>query len=285
MKNIIVTGARGLLGSHLVDLLARDHRVFALGRGAPEQAEGNVVPIVADLSRPLDAGLLPERIDSVVYLAQSRRFREFPEGAADVRQINVDQPLALIEAARQRGAGAFVYASTGSVYAASDEPLREESPLGASGFYAASKRAAELLLEPYEALMSVAALRFFFIYGPGQKSDMLIPRLIGNVREGRPVTLQGESGLILNPIHARDAARAVAAALDLPRGGVINVAGPESLSIRELCDLAGRKLGRDPVYEVDAKASAPRLAADISRMKALLGEPTIRFEEALAELV
>jgi nucleoside-diphosphate-sugar epimerase len=284
MKQILVTGAQGLVGAHLVPMLAREHCVFALGR-SPGNTQENVTPVVVDLGAPLDLALLPERIDAVVHLAQSRNWRDFPGGAADVRAINVDLPLVLIDAARQRGATAFVHASTGSIYAPSSETLTEESPVSASGFYAASKRAAELLLKPYEALMAVTALRFFTVYGPGQRSDMLIPRLIDNVRAGRPVTLQGQSGLVMNPIHAEDAARAVIAALALTTSETINVAGPEEVSIRNICEVAGAKLGNAPNFDVAADAPAPRMVADISRMTDLLGAPTVRFADSVAALL
>lgn len=286
MKTVLVTGAGGLLGRRLVSLLAPDHRVVALSRDAAAHwPEPNVVPLSADLSRPHDSAILPERIDAVIYLAQSPRFRDFPGGAADMRQVNTDQPLALVEEARQRGASSFVYASTGSVYAAALEPLREEGPAPATGFYAASKMAAELLLRPYGALLNVALLRFFFIYGKGQKRDMLLPRLVDSVRDGRRVSLDGEQGLRFQPLHVTDAAVATRRSIDLEGLNTINVAGPEILSIRSVCEAAGRALGSTSSFSV-SPSSAPRdLIADTSRMQELLGAPTIRFEQGLPDIL
>jgi UDP-glucose 4-epimerase len=284
MRHILVTGAQGLVGSRLVELLAPEDRVYALGRGTAVSASANVVPIVADLSKPLDPALLPPRLDAIVYLAQSNRFREFPDGAADMFQINVAQPLALAEHGRRAGATRFVYASTGSVYAASDAPVREDGPAPADGFYAASKRSAELLLRNYAPAIGVALLRFFYIYGRGQKSDMLLPRLVGNVRDGRTVTLQGEDGVRIAPLHASDAAAACIAALDLEGANIVNVAGPEALSLRRVCEIAGERLGRAPEFEVKP-GSGQSLLPDISLMAELLGPPRIRFEEGVADLL
>lgn len=281
MKTVLVTGAQGLLGSHLVPLLAEKYRVFAVGRAPTQIEKGNVTVVAADLAQAMDTRLLPDKIDSFVYLAQSSRFRDFPGGAADMRQINLDQPLSLIEEARQRGASAFVYASSGSVYAPSGDPLTEDAPTAASSFYAATKLAAEQLLHPYDELMNVTALRFFFIYGPGQRPDMLVPRLIDNVRRGGAVFLQGAEGLSFNPIYADDAARAVAAALELNRGATINVAGPEEVSLRKFCDLAAHALGTTAKYEVSG-TQAPRVFADIGRMELLLGPPSTRVADGIA---
>lgn len=273
MKKTIVTGAGGLLGSYLVPLLSSDAEVIACGRDT------------LDLSRPLDAGSLPDKVDSVFYLAQSNRFREFPEAAADVFQVNTAQPLAMLDYARRAGASHFIYASTGGVYAPSNAVIGEDSALASGmGFYPASKRAAEILAEAYAPHMTVVILRFFFIYGAGQKSGMLVPRLVASVRDGQPINLQGEDGLRINPVHASDAARATAAAATLESSTTINVAGPEELSLRQMCETIGARLGKTPEYKVEPGAS-PRMVAATDRMGALLVPPTVRFEEAVQELV
>lgn len=285
MKTVLVTGAGGLLGRSLVSLLARDHRVVAVSRQAGAHDDSNVEPFAADLSQPVDPRGLPERLDAVVYLAQSPRFREFPAGAPDMRQVNTDQPLALLELARERGATAFVYASSGSVYAPGPRPIQEDDPAPADGFYPASKRAAELMLAPYGALMNVALLRYFFIYGPGQNRRMLLPRLADMVRDGQTVTLQGEEGIRINPIHVDDAAAATAAALDLAGTNFVNVAGPEVHSIRNICELLGAAIGRSPRFEFDRTATPQHLVADTSRMERQLGRPTKRLADAVEDLL
>ncbi|HEY5723638.1 MAG TPA: NAD(P)-dependent oxidoreductase [Allosphingosinicella sp.] len=288
MNNILITGAGGLLGSHLVPLLAGRGQVFATARSVrPETVDARIVPL--DLSREIDLSALPAKVDSVIYLAQSSRFREFPDAADDILAVNVAQPIALLDYARRAGARNFVYASTGGVYGSGDNPLVEDSPAPPPGqtlgFYPATKRAAEILAEAWSPYLNVAILRFFFIYGAGQKRDMLVPRLIDSVRQGRPVTLQGEDGLSINPIHVSDAAIATAAAAALERSATLNVAGPEVLSLRGMCDIIGRKLGREPAYETQPDRKPADLVADISAMRDLLHDPAVRFEEGVEDLV
>jgi nucleoside-diphosphate-sugar epimerase len=288
VKSVVVTGARGLLGSHLVPLLAASATVHAVGRPgtAGESFAANVKPLPLDLSRPLNAAALPARVDTVVYFAQSSRFREFPETADDIFQINTAQVLAMLDHARRAGARNFVYASTGGVYAPSADPLTEESPLARPmGFYPASKRAAELLCESYSPYMNIAILRFFFIYGHGQSREMLLPRLVDSVRDGRAISLQGDEGLRINPVHASDAARATVAAATLEHSATINVAGPEVLSIAGICERIGNRVGRAPVFDRDPSAFAPALIADTTRMGNLLAAPTCFFNEGMEDLL
>lgn len=275
MKKVLVTGAGGLLGAHLVPVLQREGmEVIVASRD------------LLDLSRPLDSSSLPAEVDAVIYLAQSSRFREFPDAAEDIFQVNTAQALALLDYARAAGATNFVYASTGGVYAPSDEPLNESSTLQSPmAFYPASKRAAEILIEAFASFMKIVVLRYFFIYGRGQKREMLIPRLVDNVLNGRAVTLQGEEGLRLNPVHAMDAACATAAAVGLDRSAIVNVAGPETLSIRAMCEIIGSKLGRAPVFEVQPDQKPGHFIADTERMSALLGAPSRCFEDGIVELL
>ncbi|HWT11304.1 MAG TPA: NAD(P)-dependent oxidoreductase [Allosphingosinicella sp.] len=287
MRNVLVTGARGLLGSHLVPLLAGSCRVFALDRPGRKAAPG-VTAIGADLSRPLDVAALPPRLDAVVHLAQSRRFRDFPEAAGEIFQVNTAQLVALLDHCRRVGASHFLHASTGGVYARSDEPLTEASPLagpGALGFYAATKLAGEMLARSYAPFLTILSLRFFFLYAPNQPPPMLVPRLIASVREGRPVTLQGPEGMRTNPIHAADAAAAVAAALDVPQSAAINVAGPDILSIRAMALTIGERLGVEPLFEQADEAGPTDLIGDTTSMRRLLTAPQRRFADAVGELL
>ena len=281
-----MTGARGLLGAHLVPLLADRFELFALERLGGGPMPG-ATPVAADLSRPIDVGALPPRIDAVVHLAQSSRYRDFPGGAGDVFQVNVASLAALLDYARGAGVRHFVHASSGAVYRRSSEPLAEDSPTAAPdalGFYAATKLAGELLAQSYASEMTVASLRYFFIYGRGQRSGMLVPRLVESVRSGAPVALQAADGIRINPVHALDAAAATAAALDLDDSATVNVAGPEILSIRAMTEAIGDELGIAPRFE-SSEGEPGDLIGDTTRMRTLLTAPERRFRDQVGELL
>src|SRR6202020_2899336 len=104
--------------------------------------------------------------------------------------------------------------------------VREDASPRPGNFYAVSKLVGEQVVDQFRDVLTVASLRFFFIYGPGQR-NMLVPGLMETVRSGRPVPIAGDQGIRINPIYVDDAAAAVRGALQLDESGVFNVAGPE----------------------------------------------------------
>jgi len=284
---VVVTGARGLLGSRVVAGLAGRHEVVALVRRAPEPGQADGVRwVVHDLSRPVLPPDLPAHVDVVVHLAQSRHFRSFPEQALDVYGVNVTSTTLLLDWALAHGAHQFVLASSGSVYDPGPAPHVEDEAVALGGrpsYYAASRLAAELLARAYGDRLVVTVLRPFFMYGRHQGDDMLLPRLVESIRAGRPVTLDGADGMRFNPLYVSDAAAAVQAALALEQSCVVNLAGPEILSIRQAADVLGAQLGVRPVFENRLDMTPTDVIGDVSRMTVLLGAPHTTLAHAAAD--
>jgi UDP-glucose 4-epimerase len=250
---IVVTGAAGFVGRHLCTALAGEgHDVVACHRpGAPPPPMNGVTWTAVDLSDPRSALPGADVVDAIVHLAQSRHYREFPRQASEIFEVNTSATLRLLEYGRARGASRFVHASTANVYAPARRPLDEDARLGASSFYAASKRAAELLVESYRALLGAVVLRFFTIYGPNQHG-MLIPNLIARVRGREPITVQGRGGLPVSPLFVADAVTAIqAAVLEPARAGfeIFNVGGAEMLTIKDIGEAIGRALASPVRFE------------------------------------
>lgn len=283
---VLIVGASGLLGRCLAGLLREGHEVFALDRDAGT-FHGREHPrarfIQADLS-VFDPSGLPPGVDAVYYLAQSRRFREFPAGAMDMFEINVHAPLRIAEWAADSGVARFHYASTGGVYENREGPIPESATVNVRremGFYAGSKVSAELLLANYASRFeSFCIIRPFFVYGPGQDEGMLIPRLIRSVSDGREIVLHGEEGMRINPIYVQDAARACGRMLDLTGDHLFNVAGTEVVSIKALALRIGEACGREPAFRHEGEGR-PGLIGDISRMQEMLHRPEIDLREGI----
>jgi UDP-glucose 4-epimerase len=260
--NILLTGAGGLIGRHLLMSAQGPDRIWALSRSATAQP-GTAQAIVADLADPSFVDRLPRSIDTVVHLAQSSAYRDFPDGAVDVFDVNVGSTARLLDWGRRIGIERFVLASAGGAGRATDTPL---------AYYLASKRSAELLAGGYRSCFDVVTLRFHFVYGRGQRPAMLMPRLIDSVRSGRAISLSGADGIRITPTHVSDAVTAVMGAVRVSGSHAIDVGGPEVLSIRAIASTIGRKLGIPPVFHPDDRP-ADDVIADLSAMRALLGAP------------
>lgn len=284
----LVTGASGLLGRSVCRVLNdAGHKVFGVLRPGSNVEGIGCQPVAADVTDPGWIGQkLPRRIEAVVHLAQSRRFRDFPDGAADVFGVNVNATAQLLDYAVRSGASHFIYASSGGIYRRGEAPLTENAPLdppGDLGFYLGSKAAAEILVQSYSSLLNVVILRPFFVYGPGQKRDMLIPRIFDSVRDAQPLRLDGDSGLSINPIHVDDAAIAVSRAISLSEGAVINIAGPETLTLREIALAFGEHIGREPIFEPTGEPNRSLLGS-IDLMCDLLHAPQRRLRDSVGDI-
>jgi UDP-glucose 4-epimerase len=284
---ILITGATGFLGSRLVARLRLDHEIWAVTRSEPDALAG-VHWIVQDLAANVWDAALPQEIGAIIHLAQSPLFRDFPESAAAIYAVAAGATMRLLDWSWRAGARHFILASTGGLYGSSERPVRESDPLpemrSQLGLYFAAKRASELLVTQYAGEMHTAILRCFFVYGSGQAPQMLMPRLVDNIRSRHPVYLHGEDGIRINPIHVDDAVLAIERCLALDESRVFNIAGPEVATLREIALVIGRRVGETPVFTVDNTVTPNHLVADIQRMSSALGAPRIGIETGLAEL-
>jgi UDP-glucose 4-epimerase len=283
---ILVTGGAGFVGGALVRRLMPEHELFCLVRkdGAlPDHP--HVHSILQDLAAPLVADRLPATVDAVVHLAQSRQFRKFPEQAQDIFKVNVDSTAQLLDYARRARARAFVLASSGGVCGYQPKPIVETDFPEPNNFYLASKYASECLVNAYSDHFAAVVLRYFFVYGEGQRG-MFMPGMVERVLKGEPVLLSGKTGITMNPIYVSDAVEATVRALDLTRQETVNVAGAEITTILDLAELIGTITGRKPVYRHEPEKGPMKMVAGIEKMKLKLGvAPTVPLKDGLARLV
>lgn len=288
MKKVIITGASGLIGSRLVKLLSHDYEVHALSRSKVVQSDSNIISYAVDFDREIDYSFLPQDADAFIYLAQSDHFRDFPEKALNIFQLNTAQVLKSLDFSRNTKVKNFIYASSGGVYGFPEEGVSERVAIPASGnigFYLSTKLCTEILAENYAPFMNIAMLRFFFVYGAGQKRSMLIPRIVDSIKNDAIITLQGENGIKINPIHVSDAAKAIQASLNLKGCHRINIAGPNVLSLREISHIIGKSLGKTPRFNEIASTAPGNLIADIGRMQEILTSPIITFDQGIVDLI
>jgi nucleoside-diphosphate-sugar epimerase len=271
-----------------VPLLRERWRLFLLARRPDIPGGENIQTIPCDLAQEWNTGAFPEKVDAVIHLAQSELFREFPLYAERIFKVNTSSTLRLLEYARLTQVKTFVLASSGGIYGYGDEGFREDESITAKGdlgFYLGTKLCAEVIAEKYSPFMNIVILRFFFIYGPGQRAMMLIPRLVQTVKEGQPIILHGREGLKINPTYVTDAACAVCRSLELRESHKINIAGPEVLSLRQIGQQIGEVLKREPIFDVQENIKPQHLVGDIKKMTHVLGPPVVRFREGIAQYI
>ena len=281
---VLVTGGSGFVGRYLVPALARTHDVICVLRD-PSSAVGmdQARVIQADLTDPHIARRLPEQMDVVVHLAQA--YLSFPDHAADLFLVNAASTHWLAEYARGSGVSRFVLASSGSVYRPAAGPLREDAVTVPPSYHPTTKLISELVLHHYAPYFPVAVLRLFAPYGPGQV-DRLLPRMIESVRSGVPITLSRGGEPRINPIYITDLVRVMCQAVEGAEAYTINVAGPETASIRDLAEMIGRHVGRSPVFDEHDGPTPGDFVADTSLMHRLLAvDQLVPLDEGLRATV
>jgi UDP-glucose 4-epimerase len=188
----------------------------------------------------------------------------------------------------------IVYASSASVYGEPETlPMGEDDQLDPLTPYCVGKLAGEHLLRFYERQtgLSWLALRFFNVYGPGQKTGAyytsVINHFVDRVKKGEPPIIDGRGEQSMDIVHVHDVALAVVAALEAKGSGVpINIGTGISTTVAQLADIIVKAIGSDVVPQFRPRdVLVSRRAADIVRAREVLGwEPTIPVEDGLAEL-
>jgi nucleoside-diphosphate-sugar epimerase len=300
--NVLVTGAAGFIGSRLSRrLLERGDKVTAIDcltdfyprrikkrNLAPLLDEPNFRWIDADLNdAPL--GRILKGQEAVFHLAAQAGVRDSWGKSFDVYiRHNIAASQRLLEAAKGRPLKKFVYASSSSVYGLTpDLPMRETSPLHPLSPYGVSKLAAEDLCFLYWKNYGVPAvsLRFFTVYGPGQRPDMAFHKFLKAILEGREITVFGDGRQTRDFTYVDDIVTANLAALDRgPAGEVYNVGGGHRERLDALFSVLERVCGR-PVrlrFAEVQKGDVLHTAADISKAVRDLGfAPRTGLEDGL----
>jgi nucleoside-diphosphate-sugar epimerase len=101
---------------------------------------------------------------------------------------------------------------------------------------------------------------------------------------GEAITLDGPEGIRTNPTHIVDAVDGLAATLNLSGHHVINLAGPQALSLREIGQAIAAEVGREPLFTVREEQAPGNLIGDVTKARALLGVPRVRFSEGIVEV-
>lgn len=286
---ILITGASGFIGRHLVNKLSERQNavIYALNRSPMDEGKKNFIPIQADLSANEWTKALPHHVDIVLHLAQSRRHRDFPDGAEDMVRVNVLSTLQLLEWSRINKVKRFLFSSTGNVYKSEDKMLAEGDVCEPISMYAATKLSAEHLIRQYSIYYQTVVLRIFGVYGPGQVK-MVIPDIIYRIKMGKKISLAEGIGFYLTPLYVSDCITMIEEISFLANPfnfEIFNISGSETAHLGDVVSAIERILERKANIDItDAKPKY--LRGDNRKICQLLNRhPIIKLNEGLKNTI
>ncbi len=300
----LVTGAAGFIGSHLSSrLLAEGHEVIGLDcftdyypRWLKEQ---NLQPLLAHPSFSfleadlLGADLAPliRTVDYIFHQAAQPGVRgSWGKGFNPYVDNNIKATQRLLEAVKEHGERVkrLVYASSSSVYGNAPElPLHEGTLPRPFSPYGVTKLAAEHLSLLYHENdgLPVVALRYFTVYGPGQRPDMAFHRFLKALFADEEILIYGDGEQTRDFTYISDAVEANLLALrEAAVGKVFNIGGGSRVTVNAILELLAKVMGRKPKvrYQGLQRGDMRHTYADIRRARELLGfSPKVPLEEGL----
>ncbi len=308
IRNILITGAAGFIGSHLCErLLEEGYNIYGLDNFDPYYEPSlkrrnlsgvlhhpSFTLIEADIreAERLNAIFELYSFDAIIHLAAMGGVRHsilYPKLFAEVNMIGT---LNLLEAAKTKGVKPFIFASSSSVYGKSgkvpfSETANVDHPISP---YAASKKAAELLCYNWHHLydLSVICLRLFSVYGPRQRPDLAINSFSKNLQAGLPVPVFGDGSSSRDYTYITDIIQGIYLSLRYIENHkvfeVINLGSSESISLSAMMayleELSGKQFIRETQYLPFGDMQIT--LADISKARSLLGyEPKLSFRDGI----
>jgi UDP-glucuronate 4-epimerase len=306
MTRVLVTGAAGFIGSHLVEALAaRGDEVVGIDNFDPfydrAMKEANLRDLQAPRFRFVEQDMLHVQRTAalltsetvIVHLAAKAGVRPSIADPVAYARVNVDGTAAVLEAARHAGAGRIVFGSSSSVYGdTTPAPFREDAAaIDPVSPYAATKRAGELLVRAAAALYGfrAAALRFFTVFGPRQRPDLAIHAFARKMADGKPLTLFGDGTQARDYTYCDDIVAGVVAAVDwsarAPAGmEIFNLGGSRPLPLKVLVAELSDALGIIPTVQWAPMqpGDVQLTCADVEKSKRVLGfEARTPFTEGI----
>jgi dTDP-glucose 4,6-dehydratase len=280
-RSVLITGAGGFIGGHVVERLVRDGaRVRALCRYNSRNERGTLDWLPAEVTADLEVVLGELRdvesvsdavagMDVVIHLGAQIAIPYSYVNPRDFMEVNVLGTLNVAEAARRHGVTRVVHTSTSEVYgSAQTVPMTEAHPLEPQSPYAASKLAADKLIDSYHRSFDLPAcvVRPFNTYGPRQSARAIIPTIISQALAGSTLRLGSLTPRRDLTFVADTAAGFVAAATaEDAVGRTIQLGANHDVSVGDLVRLVGEVLGRELSVETDPRRVRPE-ASEVVRL-------------------
>ncbi|MCF8011400.1 MAG: GDP-mannose 4,6-dehydratase [Clostridiales bacterium] len=307
MKTIMVTGAAGLVGNKVAEMLLKQGYIVIgidnlneyydvrLKQWRLDNLSNNsnfrFYQIDIENKDALEVVFNMHDIDAVINEAARAGVRYSLENPCIYLSTNAGGCLNLLELCNKYEVSKFVLASTSSLYAGQKMPFREDLPVNTPiSPYAASKKSAEAMAYSYHYLygLDVTVLRYFTVYGPAGRPDMSYFRFIKWIIEGTPLEVFGDGNQSRDFTYIDDIANGSIKALKPVGYEVINLGNNNPDKLSKMISLIEEYTGKKAQikYKEAHKADMPSTHADITKAQSLLGwEPEIGLEEGIKRTV
>ncbi len=305
---VLVTGGAGFIGSHVCShLLLQGHEVAVIDDFNdfynPEIKRANIKSLGGGVSlyegdirdRDFVKGVLSQGgFDAIIHIAARAGVRPSLLNPQLYIDTNITGTHNLLAEAHQNGIGRFLFASSSSVYGlAKQVPFSEDLALPQTlSPYAATKIAGEHLCGNYAHLygMNVFCLRFFTVYGPGQRPDLAIHKFTDSIYRGKSIPQFGDGSTRRDYTYVDDIVQGVLGALryEGPKFDIFNLGENQTTTLSELILEIEKALGKKAIIErlPEQQGDMPLTAADITKARSLLGyNPQTKIREGIPKFV
>lgn len=306
MKNILVTGGAGFIGSNLIKrLLGLDYNIVNIDNFDPfydrKIKEKNIEPFFSFNNFQhfegtiLDKDFLSElfknnNFDLVIHLAAKAGVRPSLIDPAGYFETNVMGTINILNEMKENNVKKMLFVSSSSVYGNNKKlPFSEkdnvDNPISP---YAASKKSCELVCSTYNTLydLDIFTFRFFTVYGPAQRPEMAIAKFADLILNNKPITLYDGAGTTARDYtYIDDIINGLINSIDRVKGfEIFNLGESQTVKLIQLVDLLEKHLNKkaEIVYEERQPGDVEITFADIDKSKKLLGyNPTIKIEDGI----
>ena len=309
---ILVTGGAGFIGSHLTErLLKEGYGVTCLDNFNdyynPEIKRNNIRPFLSERNFKLVEADIRDKdalkrifersqFHTVIHLAAQPGVRLSLKKPSLYMDVNVKGTVNLLELSKDHRIKSFIFGSSSSVYGATKEiPFSEEGESKPISPYGVSKRAGELLCSTYNHLygIPITVLRFFTVYGPGQRPDMAIHKFTTLIEEGKEIRLYGTGKSQRDYTYVSDIVEGIMSVLNLNLNKafdfqIFNLGNSEPIPLSHLVSLIEKNLNKPAkIQYLPEQPGDPSITcADISKSRRLLNyQPEVGIEEGIKRFV
>ncbi len=306
---ILITGGAGFIGSQLAKtLLEKKHEIIVIDNlndyYDPAIKRANIAMLSAydsftfvegDIREVahLEAIFSKEKIAQVVHLAAQAGVRPSIQDPKLYYDVNITGTLNILETMRKYACKKMVFGSSSSVYGNNKiTPFSEEHPVdNPISPYAATKKSGELLCYSYHHLYNfdIFCLRFFSVYGPGQRPEMAIAKFTDAILNGRDIPMYGDGSSERDYTYVEDIVEGIMLSMKKLRGyDIFNLGESTTISLKNLITLIEKSCGKDShITQLPMQAGDVSITyADISKAKNILGyKPKTTIEQGVANYV